>query len=124
MHSSTNKNSKCVFSRLRNIRIIMPPRRMLTVSQKLAILEEAEQTGSFKITARKHRLQKIQLIKWSASMEKLIEKRKLSRNALTTHKGPVVLNLEIELQVFDWVYSQSNQGFFVSTPNIITKMLK
>ena len=97
---------------------------MLTVSQKLAILEEAEQTGSFKITARKHRLQKIQLIKWSASMEKLIEKRKLSRNALTIHKGPVVLNLEIELQVLDWVYGQRNRGFFVSTRNIITKMLQ
>ena len=33
-------------------------RRMLTVSQKLAILGEAEQTGSIEITARKHKLQK------------------------------------------------------------------
>ena len=65
---------------------------MPTVSQKLTILEEAEQTGSIKITARKRKLQNIQIMNWSVNNEKLIEKRKLSRNARTIHRVLVVQN--------------------------------
>ena len=50
-------------------------RRMLTVSQRLAILGEAEQTGSIEIVARKHKLQKIQIMNWGANKEKIIKKR-------------------------------------------------
>ena len=53
-------------------------KRMLTVSQKLAILEEAEQTEIIEITAGKHKLQKIQIMNWGVNKEKLIEKRKIS----------------------------------------------
>ena len=54
-------------------------RRMLTISQKLAIPEEAKQTGSIEITARVHELRKIQIMNWGVNKEELIEKRKLSR---------------------------------------------
>ena len=91
------------------------PRRMLTVSQKLAILEEAEQNGGIKIESHKHKSQKIQIINWSANKEKLIEKRKLSRKAQAIHTGPVVLNQEIESRVLDWVHSHRNHGFFFYT---------
>ena len=100
------------------------PRRMLTVSQKLAILEEAEQTESIKMTACKHKLQKIQLMNWGLNKEKLIKKRKLFRKVNTIHPGPVVENQEIESQVLEWVHGQRNHGFFVSTRNIIKKVLQ
>ena len=100
------------------------PRRMLTVSQKLAILKNAEETGSIKFTARKHKLQKIQIMNWSENKEKLIEKRILSRSARTIYESPVLLNQGIELLVFDWVHGQRNHRVFVSTRNVITKMLK
>ena len=68
------------------------PRRMLTFWQKFAILEEAEQTGSIKITAHKHKSQKTQRMNWSANKEKLVEKREVSRDAQMIHKNPVLLN--------------------------------
>ena len=52
-------------------------KRMLSVSRKLAILEEPEQSESIEITARKHKLQKIQITNWSVGKEKLIEKPKI-----------------------------------------------
>ena len=80
------------------------PRRILTVSQKLAILEEAEQTGSIEMTERQQKLQKIQLMDWGVNKEKLIEKLKLYRKAHSIHPGPIVENQEIELQVLEWVH--------------------
>ena len=58
-------------------------KRMVTVSRNSAILEEPEQTISFKITACKHKLQKIQIMNWGANKEKLIEKRKWYGKAQT-----------------------------------------
>ena len=60
-------------------------KEMLTVSQKFAILEEAEHTGSLKIMVRKHKLQKIKITNWSAKQGKFIEKRQLSRKGQTIH---------------------------------------
>ena len=85
---------------------------MLNISKKLDVLEEAEQTGNIKITSRKQKLQKLQIMNWSVNKEKLIERGKLSRKEQTIHTGPVVLNQEIELEVLDWVYNQKNHGFF------------
>lgn len=96
VQGNTSRNSNCIFSRLQSIGIIKP-RRMLTFSQRLSILEEAEQAGSIKIKARKHKLLNIQIMDWSVNKEKLIEKRTISRDTQTIRKGPVVLNQEIEL---------------------------
>ena len=48
---------------------------------EIAILVEAEQTGSINITRRKHKLQKIRIMNWCVKKEKLIEKLKISRNS-------------------------------------------
>ena len=63
MQANTNRNSNSVFCKLGGIDIVMP-RRILTVSQKLAILEESEQTGSIEMTELQQKLQKIQLMDW------------------------------------------------------------
>ena len=55
LQGNANRNSNCVF-------------------KKLAILEEEEQTGSIKITARKQKFQKIPIMNWSLNKEILIEK--------------------------------------------------
>ena len=47
---------------------------------EIAILVEAEQTGSINITRRKHKLQKIRIMNSLMNKEKLIEKLMLSRN--------------------------------------------
>ena len=61
---------------------------------------------------------------WDVNKEKLIEKRKIFRKALTIHPGPVVENQEIELQVRQWVHGQRNHGFVISTRKIINKVLQ
>ena len=50
------------------------------------------------MTARKLKLQKIELMNWGVNKERLIEKRKLYRKAQTIYPAPVVENQEIEVK--------------------------
>ena len=55
------------------------PRRTLTASQILAIIEEAEYTRSIKITESKHKSQKIQITNRSVDKEELVQKLNTAR---------------------------------------------
>ena len=100
------------------------PWRMLSVSHKLAILEEAEKIGSIKITAHKHKLQKIQIMNWSVNNEKLIENASYPVRRKQSIDAKLIWIKKWNYRSLSGSMIREIMGFFVSTRIIITKLLQ
>lgn len=98
-------------------------RRVLQIKTKLKIIAKEKSTGNKKATARKYKVQAKQIRTWIEKEEELKAKLAVNKKAKATHCGGLVMHKGLEDQVYDWLIEQRNNGFAVSTSDIISKAL-
>jgi len=98
-----------------------PERIHLEIKDKLAAVKYARDIQNVKEAASEWRVQPKQIRYWRAQELELLQKLIENSNAKTVHKGVSAAHPELEIEVYEWFNQMRNDGFPVTTPDIITK---
>lgn len=96
-------------------------RASYTVNQKLKVLEALSLTNNKRATAKKFGVQPSQIRRWKLNKAKLLAKKLKNPKAKSVHSGMPAMHEAIESEVYDWLIEQRENGFAVSTADVITK---
>ena len=99
------------------------PRRNFKLSLKAKIVKEAEDSGNLRQTARRYKIQPVQIRIWRKNIEEITLLSEKSPKKLTLNKGKKSNNQELENEVYSWILSQREEELAVSAHGITDKAL-